>query len=58
MQTTKLRQIEYHTLVKKMWRMEDNAIQPLMEVVDLLKFIKRQARAKRFYELKNSKCSY
>lgn len=56
MQTTKLRQIEYHTLVKKMWRMEDNAIQPLMEVVDLLKFIKRQARAKRFYELKNSKC--
>lgn len=56
MQTTKLRQIEYHTLVKKMWRMEDNAIQPLIEVVDLLKFIKRQARAKRFYELKNSKC--
>ena len=58
MKSNKDVKLTYHTLVKRYWKKnkdEETFYHPLYEIIDILKYIKRLARLKKFHDLKNDK---
>lgn len=50
--------LTYHILVKRYWKKnkdEETVYHPLYEIIDILKYINRLARLKKFYDMKNGK---
>ncbi len=57
MANTRKRNVEYYTLVKKIWRQED-VFRSFEEIVELLKFIKRKPILNRIYDFKDNKSGF
>lgn len=52
---TKIRQIQYFELTKKIWRKEEDNIVPFTGIKDLLQFVLKKKRQIRIHQLKQSK---